>query len=355
MTNVLFLKQERTPSAEHREKFCKFCQRELPKKRNRRRKRTFFTSPYECEHCGASNDIDYNDDDFVSESKDETTPNENVRDTIRRGNPEQVIDHRTFSEHEENSGNLSKKADDSESDEGDIFWRTDSDFDSFQENLEENFSDLNLEEDHNNTVFLTETTLSNHSNRPVEVKMAWDDDSSNQFAEISRTIATDDGIEAADVNSQDDFDVISQDSDSRISDNSEKTESNSEISGNTNLFPENDSQLRLSPTPPSHSRRGSSPRNFRYSEHRRRNSRELHVTSNEEQNTSDVIDMTRSPIANRSIGLTRIALMRMNRQSRSKSRGTQSSSATPRNITSVEVCRVFSPIFSDINRVHWTF
>ena len=330
------------PSAEHREKFCEYCQRELPKKGRKRRTRKFPQSPYECEHCGASNDIYEDSEQNGSESEDEATPTETVRDTIRRGNSEQVIDHRTFSEHEEKSENFSKTSHvDTENDESDIFWRSESDFDGFQGKLEEQMSDMNLNEgDYGGTVFLTETTLGNHGNRPVEIKMAWDDDSTNQFAEISRTIATDDGIEAECVTSRESYDVVSQDNHSKKSDNSEKSNSNSENLETANLLPENDSGLRLSPTPPSHSRRGSSPRNFRYSGHHRRNSSgEVHTTLDNEKASAD---MTRSPIANRSVGLSRVALMRLSRESRARTRGSSSTPEISRPVVRMEVCKVLN-------------
>ena len=335
----LILKQERTPSAEHREKFCEFCQRELPKKKRKRRNRKFPRSPYECELCGASNHIDDAGGPNVSESEDEAIPAETVRDTIQRGNAEQVIDHRTFSEHEEMSENFSEKSNvDTENEESDIFWRSDSDFDGFHGNLEEQMSDMNLNDDgYAGTVFLTETAFGNHGNRPVEIKMAWDDDSSSQFAEISKTIATDDGIEAEDVTSQKIYDDIPQENQSNVSDNSD---SNSENLRNVNLFPESDSRLRLSPTPPSHSRRGSSPRNFRYGGgHDRRNSSgEVHLTSLDSERDSN--DMTESPIANRSVGLSRVALMRLSRQSRARTRGSRSSPGTPQPVVRrIEVCK----------------
>ncbi|XP_028398069.1 uncharacterized protein LOC114521739 [Dendronephthya gigantea] len=318
-------KEKARPSTEHRENFCAFCQRDLPKKRQRARKSTFFTSPYECEHCGASNDIYLDSDKNVSESESEDDPkfSESVHDTIRRGNPEQVIDHRTFSEDETKSESLERIVD-IENDESDIFWRSDSDFNSFPGNFEENLADINLNEDcYSGTVFLTETSLGSHSIPPVEVKVAWDDDNSNQFAEISRTIATDDGIED-DVTSQESCDVTSQDSQSRMSNNFE--ESSLENPGTNSLSLENDSidlGPRLSPTPPPpQGRRGSSPRNFLYGEHpKRRGSEEVHVTS-----MDGSYDMTQSPIANRSVGLTRVALMRL---SRSKTRGSRSSPGTP--------------------------
>ena len=338
------MKQERTPSAKHHENFCEFCQRELPKKRRQRRNRTFSTSPYECEHCGATNDIDISDEN-VSESESEDIPaiSESVQDTIRLGNPNHVIDHRTFSESDAKYENFSENVQtDIEDDESEIFWRNDSDFESFHGNFEEK---LNLNDDnehgYNGTVFLTETTTGTHGNRPMEVKMAWDDDSNNQFAEISRTIATDDGMEADDVISQETFDVTADDvssegKSSRTSDYSEKSDSNSENFGNTSLFPESESRLRFSPTPPSHNRR--SPRNVRYGEHHRRQSAgEVHIASIERQTTSDSNDMTQSPIANRSIGLTRVALMR----SRAKTRGSRSSPSTPQRVASIEVCTVY--------------
>lgn len=315
----------------------------MPKKKRKRRNRKFPRSPYECELCGASNDILDDSGPNVSESEDEAIPTETVRDTIQRGNAGQVIDHRTFSEHDEKSENFSTKIHvDTENDESDIFWRSDSDFDGFHGNLEEQISDMNLNDDgYGGTVFLTETTLDNHSNRPMEIKMAWDDDSTNQFAEISRTIATDDGMEAEDVTSQESYDDVPQDNHFNISDNSEKSDSNSEKLGNANLFPESDSRLRLSPTPPSHSRRGSSPRNFRYGggHHRRNSSGEVHITSLDSERDSN--GMTQSPIANRSVGLSRVALMRLNRQSRARTRGSRSSPGTPQPVVRrIEVCKI---------------
>lgn len=319
-------------TAEHCKNFCKFCQRELPKKRHRARKPTFFKSPYECEHCGASNDIHFESykNDSESESEDDPKFSESVHDTIRRGNPEQVIDHRTFSENEQNSES-SEKFVDIENDESDIFWRIDSDFNGFSGNVEESLADINLnEEGYEGTVFLTETSPGNHSIPPVEIKVAWDDDSSNQFAEISRTIATDDGIED-DVTSQESCVVSSPNSLSRTSDNIEQ--SRFENSGTNGLFSENNSSdlgPRLSPTPPSYSRRGSTPRNFLYGEHRkRRSSEEVHLTS-----VDGSYDMTQSPIANRSVGLTRVALMRL---SRSKTRGSLSSPGTPQPVARSKV------------------
>ena len=339
----LIFKQERTPSAEHREKFCGYCQRELPKRRRKCQTRKFPQTPYECEHCGASNDIYEDSEQNCSESEDEATRTETVRDTIRRGNSEQVIDHRTFSEHEEKSENVSKTSHvDTENDESDIFWRSESDFDGFQGKLEEQMSDMNLNEgDYGGTVFLTETTLGNHGNRPVEIKMAWDDDSTNQFAEISRTIATDDGIEAESVSPRESYDVVSQDKHSKKSDNSAKSNSNSENLETANLLPENDSRRRLSPTPPSYSRRGSSPRNFRYGGHHRRNSSgEVHITTLDSEKDSD--NMTRSPIANRSVGLSRVALMRLSRESRARTRGSKSTPETSRPAVRKEVCEVLN-------------
>ncbi|CAB4019024.1 Hypothetical predicted protein [Paramuricea clavata] len=331
--------KERTPSAEHREEFCKFCERELPKKKRRRRNPK---SPYECEHCGTSNDIYDDSDGNISESESEDNPavSESVRDTIRRGNTEEVIDHRTFLESYEKSENFSQKLEtDIDNDDSDIFWRNESDFDSFHGNFEEQMNLNDNEDGYNGTVFLTETTLGNHGNKPVEVKMAWDDDSSNQFAEISRTIATDDGIEADDVTSQESFDVTSERSRSRNSDDFEKSESNCE--NLENLFPESDSKPRLSPTPPSHKRRGSSPRTFRFGDHHRSSSSgEVHVTTLAGESESN--DMTQSPIANRSVGLTRVALMRLGRQGRARTRGCRSSPGTPQHVARTEEPRSHS-------------
>ena len=341
--------KERILSAKRRENFCEFCQREMPKKR-RRRNRTFFTSPYECEHCGASNDINSDSDQNVSESESEDSPavSESVSDTIRWGNPKQVIDHRTFSENEKISDNSSEKIQGGgEDDESDIFWRND--FDTFHGNFEEkmNLNDTN-EDCYDGTVFLTETTVVHPNNKPVEVKMAWDDDSSNQFAEISRTIATDDGIEVNDHASQETFDSIadvvsSKESTSPTTDSFEESESNSENVEGTILFPESDSTYRLSPTPPSHHRRGRSPRNFRYGEqHRRQSAGEVHINSMSEENTSESYEMTQSPIANRSIGLSRVALMRLSRQSRTKTRAARSSSTTAEFVVRIQEPRSHS-------------
>jgi hypothetical protein len=346
------LKQERVLSAERRESFCEFCQRKIPEKRKRRRRNpTFFTSPYECEHCGASNDIVDERDHNVSDSETEDNPavSESVNDTIRRGNPKQVIDHRTFSENDTKSDiSLDKTQVVGEDDESDIFWRND--FDTFHENFEEklNLNDIN-KSGYDSTVFLTETTFDNHGNKPVEVKMAWDDDSNNQFAEISRTIATDDGIEVDDDDgtSLGRFDVLADDeslneSPCTTADSSEKSEANSEKLEEAILFPENDSMYRLSPTPPAHHRRGRSPRNSRYGEHhRRQSSGEVPVTSMMAgENTNESYDMTQSPIANRSIGLSRIALMRMTRQSRTKTRDSRSSPNTPEeHVARTTVCK----------------
>ena len=318
----------------------------MPKKRQRRRNSTFFTSPYECEHCGASNDIDDDSDENVSESESEDSPavSESVSDTIRRGNPKQVIDHRTFSENENIFDNSCEKIQGvGEDDESDIFWRND--FDAFHGNFEEkmNLNDIN-EDSYDGTVFLTETMVGNHNNKPVEVKMAWDDDSSNQFAEISRTIATDDGIEVNDDASLETFNAIADDVSSKentcpTTDSFEQSKSNSENLEDTLSFPENDSRYRLSPTPPSHLRRGRSPRNFRYGEHHRRQSAgEVHINFTSEENTSESYDMTQSPIANRSIGLSRVALMRLSRQSRTKTRGARSSPTAPEFAARIQVC-----------------
>ena len=286
----------------------------MPKKKRRRRHPTFFTSPYECEHCGTSNDIDDDSEhtDSSSESEDDPTPSERVSDTIRRGNPAQVIDHRTFPESAEKSENHSEEVVENNDDDNDIFWR---EVDTFQGNFEEKMSDLSLsdfsETCSRGTVFLTETPVGNHSNRPVEVKMAWDDDSGNQFAEISRTTAKDDGIED---------DVSSADNRSGTLENtSEKSEGYSENveSGNPNLFPESE-VVRLSPTPPSQNRPRSSPvpRKLRYGEYHGHGSPGLEITAVDEGSAGETKDMTQSPIANRSVGLTRVALMRLSRQSR---------------------------------------
>lgn len=337
--------------------FCKYCQREMPSKKRKKRP-SFYSSPYECEYCGASNDIDSSvDGNLSSDSDDDTTVPETVHDTIRRGNPTRVIDHRSFPERTEKSekGNLDETGP-AENDEMDIFWRDDA-HEYFHrvdgEGVEDKMKDLSLSEGQSEkTVFLTEAHAPSENNRPVQVKMAWDDENNNQFAEISRTIATDDGLDEKDVSKT-------------LSNAPERYSGNSDMRGAVCLFQENDPtsgmKIRVHGRTPravsaddhvsddveghvSDDVQGhaanhvSAPRkNLHYGNRHEgpprmegfevtRTVRSSSVTISEnEQSDNGNNTMTRSPVANRSVGLSRVALMRLSRESRSRTRPPRSS------------------------------
>ena len=320
--------------------YCQYCQREMPSNKHRRRSMSF-TSPYDCEYCGASNNIDDTDDNISSTTDSEpcTSVAQTVRDTIRRGNPEHVIDHRTFHEKAEKS-ERKKGSDLAVDEEMDIFWRNDaSEYFEAVDNADvvDEMSNLSMQDEQ--TVFLTETCIPVTNKRHAEVKMAWDDEGNTQLAEISRTIARDDGLHEKDVPRNEDAHSKTLGKDS----------SKPDMRSSVCLFQENDPASGMKVRVHGRTQHGSQSENV--SVHDKihtgpSNGENLKITKNihdTECNTnvnqlkiSNENLTIRSPIADRSVGLSRVALMRLSRAQRSQSNSPHSSGMR-RKVTKIQV------------------
>ena len=315
--------------------------------REPRRRPTFFTSPYQCEYCGASNDIDESGNSFTNFSSDSECPSvvETVNDVIRRGNPAHVIDHRTFPKTTEKSEkNISENPSRKEDEEMDILWRDDAnEYFEQVDKLEDEMEDLILTEGvqpDKKTVFITEASVPLENNRRVHVKMAWDDESNDHFAEISRTITRDDGLEETDFQRTEatrtgisdrynrklgmgDGACLFQENDSvtgmkvRIHGRTLHDVSTNSTSNDSNdSFAEQVSILRNNIHVGGGQEGTSGSETLRVS--RIMNSCGTNTNYDEASNSEN--DMARSPIANLSVRLSRVALMRLSRHNRSRSR-----------------------------------
>ena len=322
--------------------YCQYCQREMPSNKHRRRSMSF-TRPYDCEYCGASNNIDDTDDSITSSTDSEpcTSVAQTVRDTIRRGNPEHVIDHRTFYEKAEK---CERKEDCDVAGDGemDIFWRNDaSEYFEAVDNADvvDEMSNLSMQDEQ--TVFLTEACVPVTNKRHAQVKVAWDDEGSTQFAEISRTIARDDGLHEKDVPRNEDAHSKTFGKDS----------SKPDMRSSACLFQENDPASGMKVRVHGRTQHGSRSGN-NVSVHGKIhtapcNGENLKVTTNihdTECNTnvnqlkiSNENVTIRSPIADRSVGLSRVALMRLSRAQRSQSNSLHYSPGMRRKVTKIQV------------------
>ena len=241
-----------------------------------------------------------------------------------------MIDHRNFNEAQKRSENSDDLVVD-DIEEMDIVWRDDSseysEYIKSLSNVEDGMNELNLNNEDRQTVFLTETT-SDQPRLVNDLKKAWDDDANEEdCVDIDRT------------NNGSSLENSPRASHNLSSEKSPSLPRKPRPPAGVRVFQEKDpvsgitvSMYDRSPAARDYATSGNSPahRKSRRASHpavlSTRFEEGSYLSDGELSQDEGTYQMTQSPVANRSVGLSRVALMRLSRQKRGDSRGVSPSS-----------------------------